>query len=411
MWDGFPWGLSVDVEITRIQQETVLAGRLNRTQAGVLVAGKLVNDTYVSFLSPLLPILIAKFGLSMTFAALLSSTLSVSSMIAQPVFGYLADRWATRAFVVLGPLVTASFMSALGLAPDYATLILFVILGGLGTAAFNPQAFAMISRAFGTHRNLGTSILMIGGTVGRGIGPLLVIAAVYTLGLDRTVLTAVPALVIALALYRLSPSNVTKSKSSDSVTGAVFRSQLRPIFLLWAIMALRAVTIGSFNTFLAVFLVQKGLPVSVAGVSVSIVLFSGVVGLLLGGSVSEKLSERVIISISLIGATPFLLAFVHAPLPVALLFLALANVLLFASQPINVAMGQALVPSSPSTVSGIMVGLGWGAGGLLVTAAGMLADAFGIASALQIIACIPLVGILCVLALPWAKTRLRPSHP
>ena len=61
--------------------------------AGVVTVtgGHAVNDTYTSFLPPLLPSLIQSFGLSNTQAGLLSVFLQWPSVL-QPFIGYLADR-------------------------------------------------------------------------------------------------------------------------------------------------------------------------------------------------------------------------------------------------------------------------------------------------------------------------------
>jgi FSR family fosmidomycin resistance protein-like MFS transporter len=108
----------------------------------------LVHDTYASFLAPLLPAFIEKLALSKTEAGLLAFLQSSPSLL-QPFIGHLADRVTLRYFVILGPAVTATMMSLLGVAPNYAVLALLLIVTGLSSAAFHAVAPAMAGRLSG----------------------------------------------------------------------------------------------------------------------------------------------------------------------------------------------------------------------------------------------------------------------
>src|SRR5215813_12913920 len=101
-------------------------------------------DLYASFFTPLLPLLIAKFHLSLTLVGLLVAFGSMSSSLTQPFFGWWSDRLRRPWFVAFGPLMGALFLSAVGAAPNYAALVGLLLLGGLGTAAFHPQAASLV---------------------------------------------------------------------------------------------------------------------------------------------------------------------------------------------------------------------------------------------------------------------------
>lgn len=158
-----------------------------RVTVYVLALGHVVNDAYGGFLSPLLPLLIAKFDISLTLAGALVTLRMMSGQVAQPLYGYLAGRWSSRAFVVLGPLLTAVFMSLIGVAPNYATVVGLVLLSGIGIAAFHPQAAALAGRASGRRHTWGMDLFVGGGWVGVAVGPLFVLPLVLTFGLEATV--------------------------------------------------------------------------------------------------------------------------------------------------------------------------------------------------------------------------------
>src|SRR5262245_63207261 len=87
-----------------------------------LSVGHFINDAYSNFLGPLLPFLVAKLHFSIAEAGWLAAILVVSSSFAQPLYGYISDRYLKRAFVVFSPLVTAVFMSCLVLAHSFDLL-------------------------------------------------------------------------------------------------------------------------------------------------------------------------------------------------------------------------------------------------------------------------------------------------
>ena len=63
--------------------------------------------------------------------------------------------------------------------------------------------------------------------------------------------------------------------------------------------------------------------------------------------------------------------------------------------PISVLMGQSIVPHAIGTVSSLMMGFGWGVGGMLVPLAGYLADLTSIQDTLRILAAVPILyGVL-----------------
>jgi FSR family fosmidomycin resistance protein-like MFS transporter len=150
--------------------------RLNPRLA-LLSFGHFTIDSYSSFFAPLLPLLVAKLGLSLTRVGLLVALSSLASSLAQPLFGLISDRMRHPWFIGFGPLTAALFISALGLAPTYGVLIALLMLGGLGVAAFHPQA-ASLAGEVSSRRSMGMALFVTGGTLGFSIGPLLAVGAV-----------------------------------------------------------------------------------------------------------------------------------------------------------------------------------------------------------------------------------------
>src|SRR5688572_11980660 len=115
----------------------------NKKALLLLIFSHFAVDLYSSFLAPLLPFLIQKHQLSLTKAGLLVSLYSISASLLQPVYGYWADRLGRRFFDMLAPFLVGSFMSMLPIASSYTMLIIFLFMGGIGVAAFHPQASSL----------------------------------------------------------------------------------------------------------------------------------------------------------------------------------------------------------------------------------------------------------------------------
>ena len=138
-------------------------------------AGHAVHDTYTAFLPPLLPAFIESMSLSKAEAGLLTVFLQAPSLL-QPFIGYVADRVSLRFVVILTPAVTATAMSLLGIAPSYAVLAMLLMVVGLSSATLHAVAPVIAGRLSGTRLGRGMGFWMVGGELGRTLGPLIIAA-------------------------------------------------------------------------------------------------------------------------------------------------------------------------------------------------------------------------------------------
>ncbi|OGO68898.1 MAG: hypothetical protein A2Z37_03850 [Chloroflexi bacterium RBG_19FT_COMBO_62_14] len=142
-----------------------------------LIAGHAIHDMYTAFLPPLLPLFIAGLSLSLTQAGALSLFLLLPATI-QPIIDRVADRRNLRPLVIVGPLVAGVTMSLLGAAPSYAALPILLTVAGLNTAGLHAVAPAMTGRLSGKYLGRGMGLWMVGGVLGRAVGPPVIMALV-----------------------------------------------------------------------------------------------------------------------------------------------------------------------------------------------------------------------------------------
>jgi FSR family fosmidomycin resistance protein-like MFS transporter len=371
-----------------------------------MASAHVMVDGYGNIYAPLLPLLIPKLGLSLAGAGTLTMLFQLSASVAQIGFGRLADRWRPRVLVMVGPILSVSVLSLIGLAPTPAALALVLIVGGLGAAAFHPPAAALAHRLGGDRPGFAMSVYITGGTLGFSLGPLMFAPFAERFSLGWTPLLAIPGLlIVGFFLTRVPPMPLHASAGGSF---RALRPYAKPLALLYLIVVLRTLTAISFATFVPVMLTRRGLSVSQAGSSVALYLFASGLGGFLGGPSADRWGAKRVIALSLVCATPFLFV---APFLTGwpfVVILAIGGFFLQSTLPVNVTFAQALAPVSAATVSSIMMGFGWGTGGLSVPLVGMVADRIGIEPTLSALALIPVVAAVLTLPLP---SRSRVASP
>jgi MFS transporter, FSR family, fosmidomycin resistance protein len=375
----------------------------------LMACAHVMVDGYGNIYAPLLPLLIPKLGLSLAAAGTLTMCFQMAASVAQIGFGRLADRWRPRLLVMIGPIISVSVLSFIGTATTSVMLAAILIAGGLGAAAFHPPAAALAHRLGGERPGLSMSVYITGGTLGFSLGPLMFAPFAERFGLTWTPLLALPGLlVVGFFLTRVPPMPLHPSASGGL---RALRPYVKHLGLLYLIVVLRTLTAISFSTFVPVMLTRRGLSVSQAGTAVAIYLFASGIGGFFGGPTADRFGAKKVIALSLVFATPFL---VVAPFLTGWAFvavLALGGFFLQSTLPVNVTFAQALAPVSAATVSSIMMGFGWGTGGLSVPLVGMIADRIGIEPTLAGLALIPLVAAACALPLPSRAKVSAPARP
>ena len=367
-----------------------------------LSASHFVNDAYSNFLGPMLPLLVIKLGLTITQAGWLGAILAVSTSFTQPFYGYLSDRFVKRFFVIFSPLITAVFMSFIGLAPNFFVLSILLALAGIGIASFHPQAAALISCASGDRRGLGMSIFVSSGTFGFALGPLFVTYSVALLGLEQSYFMMIPGVIAFLVLYSQIP-NAKNPKIPSSTQISLKESILpiwRPLIVLYFLVVIRSAVQVSFVSFLPLYFTQKGHTLIEGGQMAALFMFFGALGGLLGGPLSDRWGGKKVIIVSMIVATPTLAVFLLTKGLIAAVCLSLGGAFLLCTLPVNVVMAQQLLPHHASMVSALMMGFAWGLGGMAVPVVGTLGDQMGLGRALFLVVLLPIFGFILSFFLP-----------
>lgn len=360
-------------------------------------------DLYSGALGALQPLLVKRFGMSLTEAGLLGGLLVCSSSLMQPLYGYLSDRFRTRLFAALGPGIAGLFISSLGLAPNYGWLLLIVALGGAGIAAFHPQASAKATLGMEGKRGRAMAIFISSGTLGFACGPLCFSAVTGLFGLRGTIWAAIPGLLIcALLIATLPEARALKPAAEQGSDWRALRSVWKPLAIFYSLVFIRSIVQVTYAQMIPLYLtLERGYSVAAASVTLSLFLAFGAFGGFLGGHLSDRFGGKPVIVISMIASVPLLMLFFLTDGFVSAAGLLLGGLILLFTIPVNVVMAQDLVPSQAGTISALMMGFAWGSAGLVfIPLTGWLADVVSMHTALLALLVFPLIGFVLSLRLP-----------
>ena len=170
-----------------------------------LSGGHLAVDFASGSVPALIPFLTDKFNLSYALAAMLLLAATVSSSLVQPLFGLWSDRRGALWLIPGGAVLAGLGIGGAAVSPAYPVVLVLVLAGGLGVAAFHPEGAKFAAYASGHKRASGMSYFNIGGNAGYALGAFVTGQLVVWLGLVGGLIAMAPVLAIALVLVRVAP--------------------------------------------------------------------------------------------------------------------------------------------------------------------------------------------------------------
>ena len=373
-----------------------------------------ILDSYATLFPHIQPRIVNRFasvGKTNSLAGIFIALYSIFSSLGQIVFGWLSDRIRTIHFLTFGVAFTAIGLSLVIYAPSELYVFLFLAIGGIGIAAFHPQATTYAGALAAETRGMGISIFLTGGNIGRALGPLALLFVPYSLGFNYKVWNVIPIMAFEMAIgilvaifvpivlkfeheLDLTASSRVLSHEGESVREsfwAVARPQLLPLTVLFVIASLRTVTGVGLENFLSIYLDDQDYSDQVRSLIVALYIFAGSMGIMGSGFVLTRVNTLTLLGFSLIVAPPLLLAALHTKGIPFLIYLFLGNVVLSSSVTLNIILAQMILRGHENIASSFMMGASWGVGGLLNLLVGAFADRIGLWIVLNGLVLVPLV--------------------
>jgi FSR family fosmidomycin resistance protein-like MFS transporter len=373
----------------------------------LLAAGHGCVDMCQGAVPAMIPFLIAQRGLSFASSTGLLLAMTVSSSVLQPLFGALADNRPRRWSMPIALCVAGAGITVCGVVSGYVTMLAAVALGGLGVAAYHPEA-AHHARAAGRGTATAMSWFSVGGNAGFALAPAAITPAVLLAGLPGAGVVLLPILACATLLALHPPGLHPDGPPASDASATAVDDRWGPFSRLAGIAVLRTGVYFGLQAFLASYFIER-LDASkpVANAALMLMLAGGACGTLVGGRLGDRVDRRLVLGGFMV-AVPALLALMLA-IDDTVVDLALVTLIGFATVgnfSVTVVMGQEYLPSRTALAAGVMLGLAIGVGGLIAAALGPVADRLGVETVLWLLALLPLPAAVLAATLPVA---LRPG--
>lgn len=363
-----------------------------------LCGAHFINDIYTGILNPIMPFIAEQINISMFIATIILSCSHIFSSLLQPFFGFFADKMSKRALIFWGLIFTAVFITQAPVANNLTAMIIFIIVGSLGSSLYHPQALGLVSK-FTTSdiaKNMGIFIAM--GTLGFSLGPLVSSAIAQYWGLSKMPFMAIIGVFWAMLMFTMIPkfSNNANTQTPQINLKQAFIDILsnHKLNILNIIALLKSLMTTSCSILMPFLWKSMGYSKFQIGAALFSFLFLGGISSFLSPKLEHKIGTKNVFYISMITTCPlmflFMLTYTTHP-TISFICFALIGFFTMFAMPITMSMAQKVLPQYKSIIGGFINGFSWGVVAIAMTVIGFIAQETNIMNVLVTVSVIPAV--------------------
>lgn len=363
----------------------------------------MLNDLLQAVIPAVYPILKDKYNLTFTQIGLITFSYQLAASILQPFVGFYTDKKPQPYSKMFGMLFTLSGIVLLSYAASFGFILLSVVLVGIGSSIFHPEASRVSYLASGGKRGLAQSIFQIGGNTGTAIGPLLIAWIVVPHDQHYIIWFSVIAIAAMAVLWRIGNwyfhhLNLNAGNKKEIVLPDLSQRRIViSVIILLVLIFSKYFYVASITSYFTFYLIDKfHLSVQDAQYHLFIFLLSLAIGTLLGGPLGDKFGRKYVIWFSVLGVAPFALMLPYANLFWTTILSVIIGTMLASAFPAILVYAQELLPKKLGMVSGLFYGFAFGMGGLGAAVLGYMAEKTSIDHVYDICAYLPLIGIIAM---------------
>ena len=367
-----------------------------------------VHDGFSDILYVLLPIWANEFRLTLAQVGIIRTAYSGGMAAFQIPAGLLAERWGERRLLAAGTAVTACGFIVAGQVGGFLSLLLVLLIAGLGSGVQHPLSSSLVSKAYesGSRRTaLGT--YNFSGDLGKVAVPAAVAFAAVAVGWrTAAAVYGVVGLVAAAAILGLLARLTTGMSEPPAAQADLGRPaesgwgirDLRGFQALTAIGMIDNATRTGFLTFLPFALIAKGSSTAGVGTALALLFAGGAAGKFACGLVAERLGVIRTVVLTEAATALGILALLPSPLPVALAILPLMGVALNGTSSVLYGTVADLVAANRrSRAYGLYFTLTIMSSALAPSFYGLIGDIAGVSTTLVVVSALVLTTIpLCL---------------
>jgi MFS family permease len=384
-----------------------------RRAIGTASGAHALHDGYTDLIYVMLPLWQAEFGIGYAALGLLRTCYSGTMASLQIPSALLSERFGVPLVLAVGTALSGIGYLIAGASVGFWTLVIALLIGGLGSSTQHPLASALVARAYAGPRAmkaLGT--YNFAGDIGKMSVPALASLMLVVLPWQPTVaFLGMLGIVVAVAIYVLAPRfPIDVAPAVPAETEAVTPSAGTPrncygFPLLLSIGMVDSATRMGFLIFLPFILIAKGASLPTVGLALTLVFAGGAVGKLVCAFIGARVGVIGTVCLTEGLTTLGILLLLPLPLWAALIVLPVIGIMLNGTSSVLYGSVPELVePAKRTRMFGIFYTGTIGAGAVSPALYGLVGDATSSQTALIVVACV------CLLTLPLALL-LRPALP
>jgi len=382
-----------------------------RRALGVASGAHALHDGYTDLIYVMLPIWQAEFGIGYAALGLLRTCYSGSLAALQIPSGLLSERLGVPLVLAAGTALSGLGYLLAGASIGFWTLVIALLIGGLGASTQHPLASALVARAFAGPRSLkALGTYNFAGDIGKMSLPAAASLMLVLLPWQPTLaILGLLGFAAAVAIFWLTPRLPVEVISAQDgqpmpATAAMGVASSRIGFpVLLSIGMVDSATRMGFLIFLPFVLLSKGAGLPTVGLALTLVFAGGAVGKLVCAFIGARIGVIATVCLTEGLTIVGILALLPLPLEAALILLPVIGVMLNGTSSVLYGSVPELVePAKRARAFGIFYTGTIGAGAIAPALYGLVGDAVGVPTALMVVA-----GV-CLLTIPLALV-LRPA--
>jgi MFS transporter, FSR family, fosmidomycin resistance protein len=401
--------MSAAVEATDRPLQGVASVEQERRALGVACGAHALHDGYTDLIYIMLPLWQADFGIGYAALGLLRTCYSGTMAGFQIPSAVLSERIGLPLVLAFGTALSGVGYLVAGGSVGFWTLVLALLIGGLGSSTQHPLASALVARAFAGPR----SMKMLGtynfaGDIGKMSVPAAASLLLVLLPWQPVVaMLGMVGLVAGAAIYWLAPrlpaEAIAEKKTAVDAKAGGGSAFGFPVLL--SIGMIDSATRMGFLIFLPFILIAKGASLPTVGLALTLVFAGGAVGKLVCAFIGARIGVIATVCLTEGLTTAGILALLPLPLEASLMVQPVIGIMLNGTSSVLYGSVPELVePEKRTRMFGIFYTGTIGSGAVAPALYGLIGDAVGVPTALMVVA-----GI-CLVTLPLALV-LRPMLP
>ena len=370
-----------------------------------------LHDGCSDLLYVLFPLWAREFSLSFAQVGLLRTGYSGALALFQVPAGYLAERWGEPRILAAGTFLTAVGFFCVGIAGGFVPLLVFLVIGGLGSGTQHPLSSSLVSRAYEAgRRRVALGTYNFSGDLGKVTWPASMAFVTAwagwrwaAQGIGLIVLAAAASIFFFLASLVGGPTGHQATSTADRT---VYGWGIRNTWGFSLLSTIHGIDNGSrtvFLTFMPFLLLGKGASMDLMWLALGVTFAGGATGKFVCGHLAERwgIIRTVLVTETATGLGILLL--LALPVTPTLFLLPILGVALNGTSSVLYGtVAELVAPERRSRGYGLFYTIGIGTGALAPPLFGLLSDAAGVQVTLAVLA------VVILITLPLAHL-LRPA--